>query len=294
MVAPTLEPATATAGHRACSGLKQSVKPLFFHILPPAQTTYADLEAMQLSLDDATLRRLENLTIPTHVAVIMDGNRRWARQRGVSGLEGHIAGTEATRRLVEAAADFGVQVLSVFAFSTENWTRTADEVQGLMALIEMALREELEDLQRQEIRVVFSGRRDQLPESLQNLLTEAEAATVANQRMTLNLCINYGGRAEIADAAARIARDVQQGKLEPAQIDTELFATYMYNPQLPDPDLLIRTSGEMRISNFLLYQTAYSEIEVLPTFWPDFDAACLLEAIEQFNQRERRFGGRKS
>ena len=249
---------------------------------------------MQLSLDDATLRRLENLTIPTHVAVIMDGNRRWARQRGESGLEGHIAGTEATRRLVEAAADFGVQVLSVFAFSTENWTRNDDEVQGLMALIEMALREELEDLQRQEIRVVFSGRRDQLPESLQNLLTEAEAATAANQRMTLNLCINYGGRAEIADAAAQIARDVQQGKLDAAQRDAELFASYMYNPQLSDPDLLIRTSGEMRISNFLLYQTAYSEIVVLPTFWPDFDAACLLEAIEQFNQRERRFGGRKS
>jgi undecaprenyl diphosphate synthase len=224
----------------------------------------------------------------------MDGNRRWARREGLSGIEGHIAGREATRRLVEAALEFGVQVLSVFAFSTENWKRNAEEVHGLMTLIEMSLREELHDLQRQAIRVVFSGQRRQLPDSLQELLTEAEEATAGNTNMTLNLCVNYGGRAEIADAAARLAEDVLQGRLSPTKVDTGVFADYLYNPQLPDPDLLIRTSGEMRISNFLLYQTAYTEIVVLPTLWPDFDANSLLEALEQYNRRERRYGGRKS
>lgn len=247
-----------------------------------------------MPLDDAVRRRLESLTMPAHVAVIMDGNRRWAEQRGLSGLEGHIAGREATRRLVEAAAQFGIQVVSVFAFSTENWRRHADEVHGLMALIEMALREELEDLQQQAIRVVFSGRRQQLPDSLQELLNDVEQTTAHNDRLILNLCINYGGRSEIADAAARLAADAVAGKISPSEITGELLAGYLYNPQLPDPDLLIRTSGEMRISNFLLYQTAYSEIVVLPTLWPDFDAFALLEAVEQFNRRERRFGGRKS
>ncbi len=247
-----------------------------------------------MSLDEEIRQRLEGLKIPTHIAVIMDGNGRWAEQRGLTRLQGHAAGRRAMKRLMDAAIDFAVQVVSVYAFSTENWRRPENEIEGLMALIEETLREEFKELQEQQVRVVTSGRLCQLPPSLQELLAKTEHDTADNKELTLNLCVNYGGRAEIADAAAAIAADAVAGKIAPSEIDTEVVATYLYQPELPDPDLLIRTSGELRVSNFLLYQLAYSEIVVLPVYWPDFDAYNLLEAIEEFNERKRRFGGRPS
>ncbi len=243
-------------------------------------------------LDEAIRQRLEGLQIPTHIAVIMDGNGRWAEEHGLTRLQGHAAGRRATKRLVQAAIEFGIKVVSVYAFSTENWRRSGDEVEGLMMLIEEALREELKGLQEQQVRVVASGRLHQLPPSLQELLAKSAQDTADNQELTLNLCLNYGGRGEIADAAAAIAADAQAGKIEPSEVDAELVAAYLYHPELPDPDLLIRTSGELRLSNFLLYQIAYSEMVVLPLYWPDFDAYSLLEAVEEFNQRQRRFGAR--
>jgi len=247
-----------------------------------------------LDLDEEIQQRLEGLKIPSHIAVIMDGNGRWAEEHGLTRLQGHAAGRRAAKRLVDAAIEVGVQVVSVYAFSTENWSRSENEIEGLMALIEEALRQELKELQEQQVRVVASGRLSQLPSSLQELLAKSEHDTADNRDLTLNLCINYGGRAEIADAAAAIATDAVAGKIAPSEIDTELVATYLYHPELPDPDLLIRTSGELRISNFLLYQLAYSEMVVLPVYWPDFDASSLLEAIEEFNERKRRFGARPS
>ncbi len=244
-------------------------------------------------MDKEIEERLVGLKIPAHVAVIMDGNGRWAEERGLSHLEGHVAGREATSRLVDAAEDFGIEVVSVYAFSTENWQRSENEVSGLMELIEGALRHEMAELRRQRVRVIASGRLEQLPASLQTLLAETARATAEHQGLTLNLCINYGGRAEIADAARRIASAAAGGKLDPADIDADVFAKYLYQPGLPDPDLLIRTSGEMRISNFLLYQMAYTEIVVLPIYWPEFDAGSLVEAIEEYNGRKRRYGARK-
>jgi undecaprenyl diphosphate synthase len=245
-------------------------------------------------LDKEFDERLSGLTIPRHVAVIMDGNGRWAEERGLSHLAGHAAGREATKRLVDAAGRFGIDVVSVYAFSTENWRRSENEVSGLMELIEGALRHEMAELRRQKVRVVASGRLRQLPASLQKLLADTAKATADYERLTLNLCINYGGRAEIADAARTIAVAAAAGELDPADIDTDTFADYLYQPDLPDPDLLIRTSGELRLSNFLLYQMAYTEMVVLPIYWPDFDAASLIDAIEQYNGRERRYGQRKS
>ena len=245
-------------------------------------------------MDNEIDERLVGLKMPVHVAVIMDGNGRWAEERGLSRLEGHVAGREATKRLVDAAGRFGIDVVSVYAFSTENWQRSENEVSGLMELIEGALRYEMAELRRQRVRVVASGRLGQLPESLQTLLAETAAATADHQSLTLNLCINYGGRAEIADAAKSIASAAAAGHLDPANVDTDTFAEYLYQPELPDPDLLIRTSGELRVSNFLLYQMAYTEMVVLPIYWPDFDAGSLVEAIEQYNHRQRRYGARKA
>ena len=245
-------------------------------------------------MDNEIDERLVGLKMPVHVAVIMDGNGRWAEERGLSHLEGHVAGREATKRLVDAAGRFGIDVVSVYAFSTENWQRSENEVSGLMELIEGALRYEMAELRRQRVRVVASGRLGQLPESLQTLLAETAAATADHQSLTLNLCINYGGRAEIADAAKSIASAAAAGHLDPANVDTDTFAEYLYQPELPDPDLLIRTSGELRVSNFLLYQMAYTEMVVLPIYWPDFDAGSLVEAIQQYNHRQRRYGARKA
>ncbi|HCU35497.1 MAG TPA: di-trans,poly-cis-decaprenylcistransferase [Armatimonadetes bacterium] len=245
-----------------------------------------------MSVPDELLSRLEGLKIPRHVAVIMDGNGRWAEERGVPHLQGHAEGSRATRRLVRTARDIGVEYVSVYAFSTENWSRSSNEVSGLMQLMEMAVKQELAEMQQLNIHVVASGRLSELPASLQAAFAEAEEATSGHSALTLNVCINYGGRAEIIDAVARIAADTAAGTLRAEDISEESFREYLYRPEIPDPDLLIRTSGEMRISNFLLWEIAYAEFVVLPIYWPDFDAEALVGAVEQYNARERRFGAR--
>ena len=200
-------------------------------------------------------------------------------------------GRQATARCVEACNDIGVKALSVYAFSVENWRRPFEEVEGLMALIETATRDEIRRLHENNIRLVASGRLSELPATLQRALAEGREGTSRNTGMVLNILINYGGRAEIVDAARRMARRVGEGELDPDTIDEEVFREHLYAPELPDPDLLLRPGGEIRISNFLLWEIAYSEIIVMPVLWPDFTEDHLVEAIAEFNHRNRRFGG---
>ncbi len=234
---------------------------------------------------------LSGLIIPRHIAIIMDGNGRWAQQRGLPRLQGHFEGRKATRRVVEACVEFGVEVLSVYAFSAENWRRPAEEVQGLLTLMESALQEELADLCGNNVRLIPTGRLGELPESLQRVLEKARQETASNSGLTLNLLVNYGGRAEIVDAARSFARRVQAGWAAPDDLNEEVLRQYLYAPDLPDPDLVIRPGGEQRLSNFLLWQTSYSELLVMDVLWPDFGREHLLAAIIEFNRRERRFGG---
>jgi len=233
---------------------------------------------------------LAGLTIPRHIAVIMDGNGRWAKRQGLPRIQGHFAGRRATRRCVEACVELGVKYLSIYAFSTENWSRPPHEVEGLMTLIETALREEIDDLDANDVRFVASGRLHELSQSLQEAIAESTARTKDNTTLTLNLMVNYGSRAEIVDAARKLAAAVAEGRLNPADIDEQLFTQALYQPQLPDPDLLLRPGGEMRVSNFMLWQIAYAEFVVLPVLWPDFDITHLKAAIIEYNKRQRRFG----
>ena len=222
------------------------------------------------------------------VAIILDGNARWAAARGVPVAEGHREGTRALRRTVEAAIDLGIGALVVYGFSTENWTRPPDEVDDLMEIFGETIDRELPDLARQGVRVRFLGRRDRAPEELQDKMAELEAATGTNDRLDLWIAFDYGGRAELADAAKRL---VQAG-IAPEEIDEDTFARALYEPDLPNPDLLIRTAGDQRISNFLLWQLAYAELVFLDTTWPDFGEADLRAALGEYATRERRYGGR--
>jgi undecaprenyl diphosphate synthase len=222
------------------------------------------------------------------IAIILDGNGRWARSRGLPVADGHREGTRALRRTVEAAIDLGIGALVVYSFSTENWTRPPDEVDSLMEIFGETIERELPELARQGVRVRFFGRRDRAPEALQEQMAELEAETGANDRLDLWIAFDYGGRAELAEAARRL---VNAG-LRPEEIDEGTFAKALYEPGLPDPDLLIRTSGEQRISNFLLWQLAYAELVFVETLWPDFGAAELEAALAEYASRERRFGGR--
>ncbi len=233
----------------------------------------------------------ESFVMPRHIAVIMDGNGRWAKQRGLSRIEGHYEGRKATRRLVEECVDLNLEFLTIYTFSTENWSRSKEEVEGLMLLIRTALAAEIEDLNRNRIRVMASGRLHELPEALQQTLAEGEASTAANTGMVLNMAINYSGRAEIVDAARRLAEESVAGRVKPEAIGDEAFREHLYRPEIPDVDLLIRPGGEMRVSNFLLWQIAYAEIYVLPALWPDFQKEHLHEALRWYEARERRFGG---
>jgi undecaprenyl diphosphate synthase len=219
------------------------------------------------------------------VAIIMDGNARWARRRGLPIAAGHRAGTKALRRTVEAAIDLGVESLAVYAFSTENWNRPQDEVELLMEIFTETIERELPDLVRQGVRTRFIGRRDRAPVALQQRMAALEQETSGKRRLDLWIAFDYGGRAEIVDAANRaIARGVE--------IDEATFASYLNAPEMPDPDLLIRTSGELRISNFLLWQLAYAELVFVDTLWPDFGEDELRAALEDYASRRRRFGGR--
>ena len=217
----------------------------------------------------------------------MDGNGRWAEQRGLPVAEGHRAGTKALRRTVEAAIDLGVESLAVYAFSTENWSRPIDEVEDLMEIFGETIERELPDLAKEGVRVRFVGRRDRAPDSLLARMVALEEETIENDRLRLWICFDYGGRAELVEAVRRIAAS---GATADA-IDEELIAEHLYEPEMPDPDLLVRTSGEQRISNFLLWEVAYSELWFTPVFWPDFDREHLFEAIRDFQKRSRRFGG---
>ncbi len=228
--------------------------------------------------------------LPRHVAVIMDGNGRWARQHGLPRVLGHQEGRNATRRLVEACGEIGIEVLSIFSFSAENWSRPKDEVQALMQLIETSLDEEIEELHARQVRFVASGRLQELPPGLRGIIEKAEARMAGNTGMVLNLAINYGGRAELVDACRRLATRVLAGELQPAEIDEDAIRSQLYAPELPDPDLVFRPGGQMRISNFLLWQVAYAELYVTPILWPDFQKRHLFEAVLSFGRRERRFG----
>ena len=222
------------------------------------------------------------------VAIIMDGNGRWAERQGLPVAEGHRAGTRALRRTVEAAIDLGLETLVVYAFSTENWSRPAGEVDSLMDIFGETIERELPDLKRQGVRTRFIGRRDRASAELQEQMARLEDETAANDRLNLWVALDYGGRAEIVEAARRLA----ESGIEPAEIDENVLRANLYAPELPDPDLLIRTSGELRISNFLLWQLAYSELVFVDTLWPDFGHAELEQALAAYASRRRRFGGR--
>jgi len=229
---------------------------------------------------------------PCHVAIIMDGNGRWAAARGLPRVAGHRAGAQAVRRTVEAAIRHGVGWITLYAFSSENWRRPAGEVLDLTGLLRHYLRNEVNELKREGVRLRFIGDRDRFETDIVADLTRAEADTAGNARLNLTLALSYGGRAEIAAAARAAARAVQQGRLDPEAIDETSFAGLLSTATMPDPDLIIRTSGEQRLSNFLLWQSAYAELLFLDVLWPDFGPAHFAEAMAEYARRERRFGAR--
>ncbi len=236
---------------------------------------------------------LDMNNIPKHIAIIMDGNGRWAKRRAMPRSYGHHAGAETLKKIVRAASDLGVKVLTVYAFSTENWKRPADEVSYLMGLIEEYLKKNLLTLQENNVQMHFIGGIGELNDRLRAIIDTAEADTAANTGLVLNLAINYGGRLEITEAARAIARDVQEGKLSCEDITEERFGSYLFTAPSTNVDLLIRPGSDMRISNFLLWQLAYAEFWFTDKCWPDFTKDTLIEAILSFQGRERRFGGLK-
>jgi len=229
---------------------------------------------------------------PFHVAIIMDGNGRWAKRRFLPRVAGHRAGVEAVRRVVKAAPDLGVNVLTLYAFSSENWRRPADEVTDLMGLLRHYIRSEIDELHAKGIRLRFIGDLSRLSADIQTMLAEAAARTVGNVKLTLVLALNYGAKDEMARVARVIAEDVAAGRLAADEVDCAAIEARLDTAGLPEPDVVVRTSGEQRLSNFLLWQAAYAELVFVDTLWPDFDGAALGRAVEQYHARERRFGGR--
>jgi undecaprenyl diphosphate synthase len=233
---------------------------------------------------------LEREKLPRHVAVIMDGNGRWARNRGLPRIVGHQHGVDVLKDLLRCCKDWGIQALTVYAFSTENWKRPQSEVEFLMALFERVLRHELDEMVAEGVRIQFMGNLQTLPRSLQDEIDRAMSATRDNQSIRFSVATNYGGRQDILQACRAIAQQVQHGKIQPEEIDEGLLSHYLYTSNMEDPDLFIRTSGEMRLSNFLLWQLAYTEIYVTDTLWPDFNRQEFYRAIHNYQQRHRRFG----
>ena len=227
---------------------------------------------------------------PRHIAIIMDGNGRWAKQRGLPRTAGHAAGAEAFRRIANYCRTLGVEYLTVYAFSTENWKRSSEEVAGIMKLLRRYLEEALRDMEKNRVRFRFFGDLTKLSPELQALCDRAQKQS-EDYDVQVNFCLNYGGRDEIVQAARRFARDVADGKRQPEELTEELLATYLYSADVPDPELIIRPSGEKRTSNFLLWQSAYSEYVFMNVLWPDFSPADLDAAIEEYHRRNRRFGG---
>jgi undecaprenyl diphosphate synthase len=232
----------------------------------------------------------DNHDIPRHIAIIMDGNGRWANARGLPRAEGHRAGAKSVKAAVDTCRQLGVEYLTLYAFSSENWKRPKKEVDSLMDLLEKFLREKLPDMLKQNVRFHSIGRHDLLPEKCRKQIEQATNDTQHNTGLNLVLALSYGSREEITDAARAIATKAAAGELDPADIDNELFSSHLYTANFPDPDLLIRTSGELRISNFLLWQISYSEILISPKNWPDFRGPDLKEAVEEYARRHRRFG----
>jgi undecaprenyl diphosphate synthase len=250
-----------------------------------------DLAKPGSKLDESLLAQLDPARLPAHVAIIMDGNGRWAARRSLPRIAGHRAGADAVRRAVETAARLQLECLTLYAFSTENWKRPRLEIRALMDLLMEFLRKELKALRDNNIRFRLIGRSDGLHISVLEQIRRAELATMQNTGLQLNIAINYGGRTELVDAMRRIAGEVAAGRLRPEEIGEATIEAKLYTHMLPDPDLLVRTSGETRISNFLLWQIAYSEIYITQTLWPDFDERALLAALIEYQQRDRRFGG---
>ncbi|WP_269622788.1 isoprenyl transferase [Prochlorococcus marinus] len=236
-------------------------------------------------------RVLDPHRLPNHIAIIMDGNGRWANERRLPRAMGHSAGVDALKRTLRLCSDWGINVLTVYAFSTENWSRPREEVNFLMSLFERVLKKELQSLNLKKVRIDFLGDLDQLPSRLQDLINEATEVTAKNNGICFNVCTNYGGRRELVLAAQRLALKAVEGDLDPNLIDENIFASELLTANSGDPDLLIRTSGERRLSNFLLWQLAYSEIHVTDIYWPDFDVKDLTSALLDYQSRTRRFGG---
>jgi undecaprenyl diphosphate synthase len=234
-----------------------------------------------MELDKSALTK-----IPVHVAIIMDGNGRWATKRGLPRNEGHRAGVENMRRVLEGAVEFGVQVLTVYAFSTENWARPNEEVHGLLGILEETIKREVPEMHKNGVKLRHLGRLEGISEEMKQAVHAAIELTKNNDRITLNVAFNYGGRTEILDAIAKMIRD----RIQPEQITETLFSSYLHTAGLPDPDLIVRTAGEMRLSNFLIWQAAYAEYYSTPALWPDFDKQELYDALLAFSQRQRRFG----
>ena len=234
---------------------------------------------------------LSAFATPRHVAIIMDGNGRWASARGLPRGEGHRRGVEALRKTVRAAGEMGIRFLTIFSFSAENWSRPPSEIRDLMGLLRRFVRNDLAELHQNGVKVRIIGERGDLDPDIRRLLEEAEELTRDNDGLTLIVAFNYGARQEIARAAARILAQIKAGTLDASQISADVVGQNLDAPDLPDPDLIIRTSGEQRLSNFLLWQAAYSELVFVPTYWPDFDRAALEGAIAEYHRRERRFGG---
>ena len=257
----------------------QSAAPTFSAPLTTAQSPASNLETSP------------PLEVPRHLAVIMDGNGRWARSRGLPRVEGHQAGVRAVRSLTQACCELGIKFLTVYAFSTENWKRPKEEVAALFSLLEHFLPEELPSLQANNVRLQAIGRLHQLPEGAQHVLNECIAKTAQNTGLTLVLALNYSGRTELEDAIREICREVREGRLQPEDFSQAHLSARLYTGHWPDPDLLIRTSGEMRLSNFLLWQLSYTELYVTPKLWPDFGKDDLRAAVQEFQRRQRRYGG---
>ena len=229
-------------------------------------------------------------TLPQHIAVVMDGNGRWAQERGLPRTKGHEAGEAALFDMVEGALELGIPYLSAYAFSTENWKRSPEEVRFLMNFNREVIRRRRDEMNARGVRIRWAGREPKLWKSVLNELLEAEELTKHNRKLTLTMCVNYGGRAEIVDAAQALAQDVRRKRVDPEKITEKIFARYLDEPDMPDVDLFLRSSGEMRTSNFLLWQSAYAELVFLDTLWPDVDRRTLWKALEIYSARQRRFG----
>jgi len=247
---------------------------------------------MSITQDESyLLSMIDKDKLPKHIAIIMDGNGRWAKERGLQRISGHRAGMQSVKTAVKLSSELGIKVLTLYAFSTENWTRPRKEINALMRILREYLHKEINELHQNNVKLNFMGRIDELPELVQQDLKMAKEKTANNTGLLLNVALNYSGRADITDAIKKIIIDIENRKCKKEDINEALLGKYLYTSSLPEPDLLIRTSGEMRISNFLLWQIAYTELYITPIYWPDFSRKHLLSAIIDYQKRERRFGG---